>query len=112
MDLVKQQLVEEYDAAFETTDIINDWGGNTIKVDAGIRSDTHITRGYGAQINNKGELHVIGDEYGQQVPIEKVQKMVLQNYRAVAYAQSLQKQGYRTQVQRQGLKVVLVGTHA
>jgi len=84
--------------------------GDRTEVLAGIQG-MNYQYAYGVVIKG-GRIHVVGDDYGSSVTLNAFRQRVVQAYNVVAYQQALARQGYRTQVQRQGAKYILAGVRA
>jgi hypothetical protein len=99
------ELAKEMDGS--VTNTVRDFYGNTHSVILGVKNKV-FTFGIGVNINENGEVEVVGDFYRvSQHEIEEFQQKLIQRYTSNALQLALIQLGFQTQTQKLQDKIVV-----
>ena len=88
---------------------IKGYYGGTVDVDFGVIAPG--VRGFGVKIKD-GALEVIGDDWGQNIRLEKFRNSLNQAYKQCAIIFALRRMGYSTQVKELQEGLAILGVKA
>lgn len=90
----------------EVTDTVGDYRGeNRKKIFIGLRGNG-LPNGIGFNIDIKGNLEVVGDDWGKKGIYQKVQEKVVQYYVATSIGETMKAKGYRVRADQDGDAIV------